>query len=202
MPLLIDGHNVIGQASDLSLSDPHDEAKLIEKLKRYAEKVQKRVVVIFDPSPHAVTSALWDEKQEHGRVVARWAPADRKADDVIRALVPETKDRRGLLVVTSDGAVASFVRQCGVRVQAAAEFYKELNNALGEAQPAASKPAASSRSEIEEWLTVFKEPESPKGAKRDSAPLPFKDQPTEAEKKRQRRMEQLRKQTRGGGKLQ
>jgi uncharacterized protein len=200
MPLLIDGHNVIGQAPDLSLSDPHDEAKLIAKLKRYAEKVQKRVVVIFDPSPHAVES-LWDDKQEHGRVVARWAPAGRKADDVIRALVPETKDRRGLLVVTSDSAVASFVRQCGVRVQASAEFYKELNSALGDAQPEAAKPVASTRSEIDEWLTVFKEPAAPKSPKRDATPLPFKDQPSAAEQKRLRRMEQLRKQTKGGGRL-
>jgi uncharacterized protein len=201
MPLLIDGHNVIGQAHDLQLSDPHDEAKLIAKLKRYAEKVQKRVVVIFDPSPHDTSAQLWDAQQDHGRVVARWAPAGRKADDVIRALVPETKDRRGLLVVTSDGAVASFVRQCGVRVQPAAEFYKELSAALGDAPAPASKPSVSTRTEIDEWLTVFKEPEAPKGAKRNIEPLPFKDPVSEVEKKRLRRNEQLRKQTRGGGKL-
>jgi len=35
MPLLIDGHNLIGQIPDISLSDPDDEAKLVLLLRRY-----------------------------------------------------------------------------------------------------------------------------------------------------------------------
>ena len=34
MLYLIDGHNLIGQMPGLSLDDPHDEAKLVERLKQ------------------------------------------------------------------------------------------------------------------------------------------------------------------------
>jgi uncharacterized protein len=196
MPLLIDGHNLIGQSRDLKLSDPHDEAKLIQRLKRYALKTQKQITVIFDRNPHDDSSTLWDAREDHGKVVARWAPHGKKADDVIRTLVGDEKDRRGLNVVTSDGAVASFVRACGVRVQSSGEFYKEMQNALGEKFDPDAKPLRSSKNEIDEWLSVFKEPETSK-----VEPLPFKDPVSAAEQKRLKRMEQLRKQARGGGRL-
>ncbi|NTW01622.1 MAG: hypothetical protein HGA19_09960, partial [Oscillochloris sp.] len=49
MPILIDGHNLIGQMRSISLSDPDDEAKLVLLLRRYANGKRKRkVVVIFD----------------------------------------------------------------------------------------------------------------------------------------------------------
>ncbi len=201
MPLLIDGHNLIGQSRDLQLSDPNDEAKLIERLKRFALKADKHIVVIFDPNPHDNTPQLWSDTQEHGKVRARWAPHGKKADDVIRTLVGDERDRRGLLVITSDGAVASFVRACGVRVQSSSEFYKELQQKLGEKFDPDKKQDVSSKSEIDEWLQVFKEPAPTKNSKKQLDPLPFKDPVSEAEKKRLRRNEQLRKQTRGGGRL-
>ena len=48
MAYLIDGHNLIGQLPDLSLNDPNDEAKLVQKLIGFAARQQKRVVVVFD----------------------------------------------------------------------------------------------------------------------------------------------------------
>lgn len=196
MPLLIDGHNLIGQSRDLKLSDPNDEAKLIQRLQRYAAKADKKILVIFDPNPHDDSPQLWADTQSHGRITARWAARGQSADNVIRSLVGEEKDRRGLLVITSDGAVASFVRACGVRVQSSSEFYKEMQNALGEKYDPDAKPQKSSASDIDEWLQVFKEP-----AETKVKPLPFKDVVSEADKKRLRRMEQLKKQTRGGGRL-
>jgi len=196
MPLLIDGHNLIGQSPDLKLSDPNDEAKLIRRLKQYAARTEKQITVIFDHGRHVDFAQLWDSQEQHGSVVARWAQVGRQADDVIRDIVGTTKDRRGLTVVTSDGAVASFVRACGVRVLSSSEFHKEMQHALGQQFQPEAKPARTSTSEVDEWLKVFKEP-----TRSSVAPLPFKDPVSEAEKKRQRRMEQLRKQTRGGGRL-
>ena len=36
MPLLIDGHNLIGQIAGMSLADPDDEGDLVMLLRRYA----------------------------------------------------------------------------------------------------------------------------------------------------------------------
>ncbi len=198
MPLLIDGHNLIGQSRDLHLSDPNDESKLLQRLVRFSAKTDRRIHVIFDPNPHDDTPSLWDSTVDHGKVTAQWAPRGKKADDVIRAIVGDAQDRRGLIVVTSDGAVASFVRACGVRVQTSAEFSRELESTLGEKRDPDAKPAGSSKNEIDEWLAIFKEPEP---ARSKNIPLPFKDEKTEAEKKRERRMAQLRKQTKGGTRL-
>ena len=48
MPILIDGHNLIGRLPDLRLDDPDDEAKLVLRLRAYAARTRKRITVVFD----------------------------------------------------------------------------------------------------------------------------------------------------------
>ena len=49
MPLLVDGHNLIGQVPGLSLADADDEAQLVQLLRRYSTaKRGRQVVVVFD----------------------------------------------------------------------------------------------------------------------------------------------------------
>lgn len=158
MPYLIDGHNLIGQMRDLSLSDPNDEEKLIERLRLAAERSQKRISVVFDPNPHDVTPPIGRNSTQHSRVTAIFAHPGKKADDVIRRMAGEAKDKQGLIVVTSDAAVADFTRRCGVRVQSSRDFIRWLEGQLtGKVDPNL-KPVGSSR-EVLNWGDVFKEPE-------------------------------------------
>jgi len=194
MPLLIDGHNLIGQLPDLSLSDPNDEAKLVARLRAYVARTGRPVTVVFDPAPGSDIPSFGHHKDREGRLEVIYAAPGHKADDVIREIVGQAKDRRGLIVVTADGALAQFTRQCGVRVQPPAEFARSLQQTLRVTANADEKPDAG-RAEVEAWAGVFKEP----------APLP-KPPPstpslTAQERKRRRRMEQLKKQVRGGGML-
>ena len=106
MPLLIDGHNLIGQMPDLKLSDPDDEAKMIQRLKTFGLLERKQITVIFDPGPHNTDVRLYPEIQQHGSCKAIWAMPPQKADDLIRQLVSNVRDKQGLLVITSDNAVA------------------------------------------------------------------------------------------------
>jgi hypothetical protein len=191
MPLLIDGHNLIGQLPDLSLSDPRDEAKLIARLETYAALSGKQITVVFDPGPQAAFPPTLQRRSQHGRVEVIYAEPGQKADDVIRHLVATTRDRQGLLVVTSDGALANFTRQCGVRVLPAQAFAKALAGSTAR-QPPEEKPE-SSQDDVAAWLQIFKEPASPS---RPSAP-----QLDPRALKRKRRMAQLNKQVRGGGRL-
>src|SRR5689334_18162465 len=98
MPLLIDGHNLIGQMHDLSLSDPNDEDKLIARLQALVDRVKKRMTVVFDPNPLDNTPRIGHGKSQHGALSVIYAPPGRKADDIIRTLVGDTKDRQGLTV--------------------------------------------------------------------------------------------------------
>jgi len=49
MPILIDGHNLIGRMPVLSLADPDDERQLVTLLLAYRARTKKAVTVVFDP---------------------------------------------------------------------------------------------------------------------------------------------------------
>ena len=192
MPLLIDGHNLIGKLPDIHLDDPNDEDKLIARLKAYVARTGKRVTVVFDPPKQSEWFAWSDDRFEQRNLTIIFATMGRKADDVIREHIAREKDKAGLIVVTSDAAVANFARQCGVslaNVRKSEEFAREMREATSAPAPA-EKPVIS-KAEVDAWLRVFKEPEpEPK-----PPPEPKLD-PKEA--KRLKRMAQLQKQANAG----
>ena len=49
MPILIDGHNLIGRLPAISLQDPDDEEKLARMLSSYRARTGKSITVVFDP---------------------------------------------------------------------------------------------------------------------------------------------------------
>ena len=164
MPFLIDGHNLVGQMPDLSLSDPDDEAKLVDRLMRFIARTGKRVTVVFDPGRSGAAPALGHSQHRTGNLTVMYAPAGQTADDVIRARVGDVKDKQGLIVVTSDSAVAGFTRVNGIRVEASRDFIKRMDAAITGGPAGRSKPQGSRR-EIENWADVFKEPETPPGTR-------------------------------------
>ena len=193
MPLLIDGHNLIGKMGDILLSDPDDERKLIARVRSYAEKTGKRIAIVFDPAPYERHAHLIPSKSQHGaNLSVVFADAGVKADTVIRERVGTTKDKQGLIVVTSDQAVAMFTRQCGVKVQSSEMFAKAMRETLNE-QPAPTEKPRMSMADTMAWADVFKEP------RQSEPPVPPPEPPkptlSAAEGKKARRMEQLRKQT-------
>lgn len=196
MPMLIDGHNLIGKLPDVKLSDPNDEDKLIAKLKQYVQRTGKQVTVVFDPPRESEWFAWSDDRYELRKLEIVFASMGRKADDVIRERVSRARDRQGLIVVTSDAAVANFARQCGVKnVRSSEEFARELQEALSAPTPA-EKPTIS-KAELDEWLTVFKEP-APAPAPKPAPKPPPQPKLDPKEAKRLRRMEQLKKQAAAG----
>jgi hypothetical protein len=194
MPLLIDGHNLIGKMPNISLKDPDDEKKLINILHKYADLVRKKITVIFDPNPYDVTPVIVRQQLHYGSyLTAIFAEPGVSADKLIRNRVSDTKDRQGLMVVTSDNAVASFVRQTGIRVQSSSDFAKALLERIGEIKHndrlhvSEPKKPTPSTEDTDAWGEVFKEP-PPK-------PKPALPKPIDkAALKRSRRMEQLKKQ--------
>ncbi|MGQ9904586.1 MAG: NYN domain-containing protein [Anaerolineae bacterium] len=188
MPFLIDGHNLIGQMPDLSLSDPNDEDKLIARLKQFADRANKRITVVFDPSPTDTTPRIGHGRARIGNLTVLYALPGNKADDVIRNMVGEIKDKQGWIVVTSDAAVANFTRMTGIRVESSTDFIKRLRAALSE-RPSAEKPQPSSR-EIDKWADVFKEP-APSADYKPVTPL-IKPKPAKKKKKSEVLAEQLR----------
>ena len=152
MPLLIDGHNLIGRGHlpGLRLDDPDDEAKLVARLRTYCARARKRVTVVFDHGLPGGRSEL-----SGGGVEVVFASGGRAADGILRERIRRSRDPRGLVVVTSDNEVIAAAQAGGARVIRSEEFAAQLS-----APPPADdeeKDVHLSAGEVEEWLQMFEE---------------------------------------------
>ncbi len=149
MPLLIDGHNLIGRMADLHLGDPEDEAKLVARLRTFAARTGRCLTVVFDQGLPGGRS----RELSGGGVEVVFAPTGRSADGILRERIRRARDPRGLIVVTSDQAIGAEARARGARVVRSEEFAAQLS-----APPPAVAPKPDedlSPREVEEWLRIF-----------------------------------------------
>lgn len=156
MPMLIDGHNLIGQIPGLSLSDPDDEGDLVMLLRRYTTARRgRKVVVVFDHGVYGHPQRL----DGYG-VSCYFARSPQDADAQLIRRIRALKRPREWTLVTSDRQVARVAVEYGVRVISAHEFARQLT---APAQPAPAalderRDVRLSEAEIEEWLRLFGEP--------------------------------------------
>lgn len=151
MPILIDGHNLIGRLPGLSLADPDDEEKLVRLLQPFQARRKSSLVVVFDPG----ITFLPAQKRRRGRIQVIYAPSGSSADEVIARRVAASRNPSEWLVVTNDQALASRVRRFGARVQSADDLVAAL-----EASPGAEadwKDREPSPDEVDYWLGQFQQ---------------------------------------------
>jgi predicted RNA-binding protein with PIN domain len=127
MTILVDGHNLIGQMTDLHLDDPDDEEKLMIRLRAYRARTGQHIVVYFDAGLAYHTPA----HRSSGGISVRWAGTGRRADDLIARDVSRHPNPRELTVVTSDRALQNKVRLGGARIMDAAAFAAEMSQPAG-----------------------------------------------------------------------
>ncbi len=155
MPFLIDGHNLIGAMPDLSLDDPDDEARLVERLQRLALRTGRRITVIFDRGAPGGVSA----PRSRGGVTVRFAPRGATADDLLIRQIQAERNPRGLIVVSSDQSVREAARRRGAQSWSAAEFLTYMRRHLeGSTPPPVAeeeKPDRVDEAELERWLRWF-----------------------------------------------
>ena len=149
MPILIDGHNLVGRLSQLSLEDPDDEEKLVSLLKSYRARTGKAITVVFDPGGAFALS----QKRRRGGIETVFAPHGSSADAVIAKRVRRSRNPRDCLVVTSDRNLAETVAGQGARVRSAEDFARELSP-LRDRSPD-WKDVPPSAEEVETWLSLF-----------------------------------------------
>ena len=121
---LVDGTNVVGSRPDGWWRDrPGAFARLVARLQRLADGGDE-VTVVFDG---AASRAL--REGDHGGVRVRWARRRGRnaADDRIVELVEVDADPSGLLVVTSDRALAERVVAAGASVEGAGSLLRRLD---------------------------------------------------------------------------
>ena len=153
MPILVDGHNLIGQMQRISLSDPDDEEQLVRLLRRFAaQRRGRRVIVVFDGGVYGHPLQL-----SGFGVEAHFAIPPRNADQEIIARIRRIKRAAEWQLVSSDRAVAGEARAHGLTVISAQEFARRLEQIdLPRAnlqQKRNDRPLT--KAEIEEWMRLF-----------------------------------------------
>ncbi len=147
MSYLVDGNNVMGQRVGWHRDKAGARRRLLQELSRLARRERLRVEVVFDGAP--------DEHFPDGSsfmgVRVFYAARGSDADTRIKQMVESSRERRTLKVVTSDRALADYVRRCGAQVVRAGDFRRRLDAAPegGDAEPRVKE------SELGEWMYYF-----------------------------------------------
>lgn len=152
MRYLIDGHNVIGQSPDLSLDDPHDEARLVERLRGAMARLRGRCTVVFDgglpggPSRDLSTASV--------QVI--FAHGGTSADAIIRERLRAERAPAGLTLVTADHELVAVARHYTIAVLSPAAFWAAVAAHAAMSGPSGEEPNPTvSGREIAEWLALF-----------------------------------------------
>ena len=149
MPILIDGHNLIGRLPGISLQDPDDEEKLARLLSSYHSRTGKAIAVIFDPGG----AFALRRRRRLGGVEIEFAPHGSSADKVIQRRVQRARNPGEWQVITSDRELAEAVGRLGARVQSAEAFASNM------ATPADAPPdwreTPPPPDEVDSWLALF-----------------------------------------------
>lgn len=153
MSYLVDGNNVMGQRVGWHRDKAGARRRLLSELARLARAAGVSVEVVFDGAPEE----HFPDGSSFKGVRVFYAERGSNADERIKRLVEASRERRTLKVVTSDRALAEYVRQCGARVVRSGEFRRRLDEEASESD-ARAKPDERSGiapSELGEWMSYF-----------------------------------------------
>ncbi len=153
MPYIIDGHNLIPAISGIALDDLEDEKQLIQILQVFCQKSGKEVTVYFDRAASGHANA-----RSFGRLTARFVRADITADEAImKHLNRLGREARNWTVVSSDHEVQDAAKRSQARVISSQDFAIQLKTYTNDKK--SGEPPKLSESEVDEWLSIFKEEE-------------------------------------------
>lgn len=153
MRFLIDGHNLIAHLPDIELSDPHDEAKLVYKLRAFAARTGHKATVVFDGGlPGGISTSL-----STSNITVKFASYEQmNADQILMNTLRSIKNVQAYTLVSSDQEIIGTARGLGITTQSAAAFGATIHKAAP-SLPANDKDIyiRLSSAEIDEWLAIF-----------------------------------------------
>ena len=146
---LVDGNNVIGGRVGWHRDKQGSRRRLLEDLARLSRARKPRLSVVFDGAP----DPAFPDGSNYRGVKVYYARQGSDADTRIVEMVEAEKNKKNMVVVTSDGQLASRVRVCGVRVVRAGEFRRLLDEIVEEGS-GESDPTVRDE-EVGQWIRYF-----------------------------------------------
>lgn len=153
MHYLIDGHNLIAKHPHIELSDPHDEMKLVLRLKSWTAVSRKRhVTVIFDKGmPGGRANFL-----SSNRVTVVFAPQTTRADALLITRIQKVHHPPEYTLVSSDREIVEVAQKRRMPNMTSEEFVKLLEpETTLPPEPAKPSEPLVSDSHVDEWLQIF-----------------------------------------------
>ncbi|MBV9958470.1 MAG: NYN domain-containing protein, partial [Acidobacteria bacterium] len=118
----------------------------------FARTRRARVTVVFDGAPEQ----HFADGASYRGVRVCYAERGSNADERIKQLVEAERERRTLLVITSDRELAAYVRRCGAQVVRSGDFRRRMEEVSIMAADAAPENSAHiGREELPEWMRYF-----------------------------------------------
>jgi predicted RNA-binding protein with PIN domain len=154
MSYLVDGNNVMAQRVGWHRDKPGARRRLLMELAGFARAAGVTIEVVFDGAPEE----FFPDGSYFMRVRVFYAERGSDADSRIKDLVEASRERRTLKVVTSDRALADYVRRCGAEVVRSGEFRKRLDASAQARDTSADGGGARGgvkESELDEWMYYF-----------------------------------------------
>jgi predicted RNA-binding protein with PIN domain len=154
MSYLVDGNNVMGQRVGWHRDKAGARRRLLGELARFVREAGVTVEAVFDGAP----DEFFPDGSYFMGVRVFYAARGSDADERIKELVEASRERRTLKVVTSDRALADYVRRCGARVVRSGEFRKQLDASARASEGAGGEERARGgvkESELGEWMYYF-----------------------------------------------
>jgi predicted RNA-binding protein with PIN domain len=159
MLIIVDGYNYIGHSRELELSDPTARDKIVYLMGQYCRRVHKSVTIVFDGNYFV---DLADRKRRYGRVTVVYTSPIYTADDMIKKMVrrQEPKQRKSLLVVSSDDEILQYTKSHGASAVRSEDFEYTISQVLASDPEIERVNVHVSPQEVQEWLKIFEEAHS------------------------------------------
>lgn len=153
MSYLIDGNNVMAQRVGWHRDKTGARRGLLDDLAGFAASKRVRISVVFDGAPEQ----FFADGSSYKGVRVHYAVRGSDADERIKGIVEASRERRTLIVITSDRALSDYVHRCGARVVSAGDFRRRMDEAAANTQqlnkPSAAAPATAA--ELNKWMRYF-----------------------------------------------
>jgi predicted RNA-binding protein with PIN domain len=152
MPYLIDGNNVMAQRVGWHRDKSGARRRLLDELALFAHVKRVKVTAVFDGAPEQ----FFKDGASYKGVRVFYAERGSNADERIKALVEASRERRTLIVITSDRALADYVRRCGAQTLRSGEFRQRLDELADEKEKSAvEEDGRIEDGELKDWMRYF-----------------------------------------------
>lgn len=152
MSYLVDGNNVMGQRVGWHRDKAGARRRLLGELARFARAAGVSVEAVFDGAP----DEFFPDGSYFMGVRVFYAARGGDADSRIKEMVEASRERRTLKVVTSDRALADYVRRCGAQVIRSGEFRRRLDDAAEVREVSEAEARGGVRAEdLGDWMYYF-----------------------------------------------